>query len=755
MKIQQIRQLLEEYESTWTLRKFFLGDHDEASKLKLFLKEFENEHDDYVFSALDVLKLLKTVSFESNLKLIQEIKNQLNVNYFLEIFNTINGAGLINEKNFTLIYGFSYQDRALLYHLFCWPQSERLPLKPEILDTVLAVTSLRNTCNEHIEECFKFLNSRKQLTPIGLDLIYKKRDEAFYLLKILQKLDQAECINDDCLKYFIDLKSLYLIDELLSVLHRSKFHLNENLIRLICMNKNIYLLVEFLSILLDAKYCVDIQTFMMLLKQDYPFFLEKNSVLKILKHHEMINDKIFSYVCDCDTYLFNQILQILEKKELLAQNKRLVIKLIDKKLDSFRLYRVLNYLSKANLLNQQSLDSCVKIISILPKRLEYSRYLFNLFELLNDAHFYMNQENLNTLLTLSDANMERLHGVISGLITSKLLDQNSFEKAFQRVTQKLPAVLISHVTKNSRKKLKAARSEIVLDDQIKLFKAHDKKNYESGGYGIVKKCFNSLTSSEPLYGSKKLLISDHINAQQEAIREVKYHRLLGRQAFYCTNQDKDNKTKTKVVFEWQKEKSLYQFEAVELSSQPMVNRLKCLRSGLSDLNTLHQHYRVHGDLKCQNVILDLKNTTLKLIDFGSAHKKGSSKCFASTASYHDPNNREDHFCRDIYAMGIVAMHLFPEIYTVQFEFGHLKIVFKKSSFSIHEQAVINLINAMMHPNMNMRCTSEDALAYCHEIINHFRDLDQARLDKIGNTTILRSNTTVEDVLRDTKRSFIK
>lgn len=150
--------------------------------------------------------------------------------------------------------------------------------------------------------------------------------------------------------------------------------------------------------------------------------------------------------------------------------------------------------------------------------------------------------------------------------------------------------------------------------------------------------------------------------QEEAAREVKYNRLLGRNATYFV---RDNITS--VVSEWQQGKGLHHYSKEELCRVPMKARLLCLSTALKDLNTLHQHHRKHGDVKCQNFVLNLDNVSMRLIDFGTSHKKGSFKSFGWTSEYLDPSVTGDLLCVDLYAMGIVTMHLFPELYSVSFE----------------------------------------------------------------------------------------
>ncbi|HAT1881778.1 TPA: protein kinase domain-containing protein [Legionella pneumophila] len=746
MKLHELRQILKEYDQTWYVRKYFYGDHERAKKFRNYVQKFNTFQDDYELTASDIFRLLKKIpeiaAVGSNLQFIDSIRNKLGNNYLFEIYTILNSAKLITEHNFQIIYGLPHQGRSLLQSLFCGLPSQRIALNSEILATVLAIASQSTYYSQSAEQSLRFLHNRNHLTTTALNLLVGKINEIHTIFQILQELDKAKCLNDTCLEYFAQLESLYSIDTLISLLNRAKITLSDEFIKSICTNTNIHYLVEIVSTLLGSKeFLLKIETLTMLLKQDFKFFLDKNSALKLLQENDLLDEKAFDHVCTNDIFSLNQILKILLDKSLLKENKEIISKIINKEFDGYRFYRAIGYLQKANLLDQKSLTSCFKLILIKPKAELFKTGVFNLFELFDKSNFSISNEKLDALFSLSDSNLQRLYGMVLRLTTSKLLDQNSFEKAFQRVTAKLPSVLESTVSKNSRKKTNASRSEFTLDNKNSFFIEHSKQ-YESGGFGKVKKGYSSPDSAEPIYGIKKLNESEPTKAQNAAIREIKYHRLLGRQAFYFSRNGA-----TSIVSEWQREKSVDKYNSSELLQVSIEKRLRCLSSGLSDLNILHQYYRIHGDVKCQNFILNLNNTSMKLIDFGTSHKRGSSKSFGWTTAYSDPHAFGDHFCKDLYAMGIVTMYLFPEIYTVSFDKDKANISVNKTSFTIVEQSIVNLVNSMMHSDISSRCTSEDALHYCNELITHFNQMDEELLGTIENSTISRVAPTVEHMFR--------
>lgn len=744
MKLYDLRQLLNEYDQTWYTRKLIYGDHKRGQKLRQYLKQFAKKRDDYELTSVDILNLLQkipeTTAIDSQLKLMQSIRIKLDEHYLFDIYVVLNSAGMIHENNFSIIYDLSFEGRSLLHRLFCGLQSQRIRLNREILSSVLILASQKPHYYKLIESSLRFLESKNHLTSTARNLLTSKANELASVANLFQELDKAEFFNDECLKHFLRRESLYSIDSLIVLLNHAKITLNEELVQQISANNQIHFLIETLSILLGAKELhLKMEHVILLIKQDLTFFIAKNSVLKLLLKNDLLDNQTFEYVCIHDVFSLGQILEILSDKSLLKDNQEIIQNLINMELDSYPFYKAISYLKKADVLDQDTLTSCFKLMAI--KQENRNTIVFNFFALFEENNFDVNQKELGILFSLSNANLRRFYGVLSRLSASGMLDHQSFAKALQRVAERLPLVFESVVSKKSTKITNVPRSEFLLDNKHSLFTEHS-DSYESGGFGKVKKGYPFVDSGEPLYGVKKLNESDHDKAQKAAIREVKYHRLLGREAFYFFQ-----KGKAHIVSEWQRELSLDHYHANELLQIPMEKRLRCLSSGLTDLNTLHQHYRIHGDVKCQNFILNLNNESMKLIDFGTSHKKASTKSFGWTAAYSDPHCFGDHFCKDLYAMGLVSMYLFPEIYTVSFENGKANILVHKSHFTVHEQAIVNLVQSMMHSEPHLRCTSEHALNYCNQLLNQFNQIDNSLLEDLTSSSMNRAHSTLEDKLR--------
>jgi len=381
----------------------------------------------------------------------------------------------------------------------------------------------------------------------------------------------------------------------------------------------------------------------------------------------------------------------------------------------------------------------------------------NFTHLLHFFQMNVNENCFESLMSLSKHNSQRLDELVSRLAINKALNSLSFEKALQKVTLKLPEVEKSIAIKKRRKETGAIMSEFSVGSKMHFFLEHSNPlKYDRGGFGAIKKGYDKLDAVVPSYSIKKLLEPDMLKSQKQAIREVKYHRLLGREAFYYIS----DKGKANIVAEWQHEKGLHLFTAEEMKQAPVEKRLQCVKSGLVDMNKLHLKYRVHGDIKCQNFILDLKNGSMELIDFGASRKKGSNKHFAGTLAYRDHTSARNFFYDswdDMYAMGIVTAYLFPELYAVTFDFSNDKSnveIIKNENLTNIEQAILIFVNKMMNADRRLRCTSESALDLCEELIRTEGRLDEQELQKIMGSTINRFSMTIEDAMRGARPSIV-
>ncbi|TAK76383.1 MAG: protein kinase family protein, partial [Gammaproteobacteria bacterium] len=415
-------------------------------------------------------------------------------------------------------------------------------------------------------------------------------------------------------------------------------------------------------------------------------------------------------ICRCpDLYWRKKIIEILSDHQLVKENKAIIQHFFEYESGNANFYTMLDYFHRTDLLDQNTFTLSYK-----------DRSISGLLIQLDKAHITICKKDLKMLFSLSPTNIERLDSLMIGLTNHKLLNLETFQQALSRITFKLPSVEQSTIVKEPRK--------ITLNTKIHFF-MRASIDKEEGSFGIVKKGYATLDDYQAIYAIKTLKRSN----ANEAVREVKYHHLLGRQAFWYSHRGK-----ARVLMEYQPEKSLDKFSKNEITAESFENRLRWIKSALEELNTLHQHYRIHGDIKPRNLIVNRKKASMKLIDFGGAHKKGSAKLFTWTDDYYDsPSSTGHSFYDDMNAMGKIVLEIFPEL--------------NRKSPTLHEQGIIYLMTAMTQPKHKLRCTSEDAMQFCQMLLDQFEQLNMDEVKKIKNATITRPETTVEDVLRDSAR----
>ena len=88
----------------------------------------------------------------------------------------------------------------------------------------------------------------------------------------------------------------------------------------------------------------------------------------------------------------------------------------------------------------------------------------------------------------------------------------------------------------------------------------------------------------------------------------------------CKNSDRDYRVWNKVERQWY----IYKLQNEE--------KLMIMKSSLTALEQLHRKFIVHGDIKTNNMIWDIKTQTIILIDFGSSYYIDSGDSIESSGS---------------------------------------------------------------------------------------------------------------------------
>ncbi len=397
---------------------------------------------------------------------------------------------------------------------------------------------------------------------------------------------------------------------------------------------------------------------------------------------------------------------------------------------------------------------------------DHLTYLINLLHdsrlLADDKIPYV--QRLKAICALSLNNIKRLYELCYSLHQEKLLDWESYETVFVRITASLPKVQEVAVMKLSRKLSHEPRTEYsVVSQGLSLFikprpESALGERYEGGG-GQVRKAYDGMASDTVVYGIKTPLDLKRepdvffketksnlaLEAQQMIEREARYYQMLGREAFYS-----NSASKVKLFYPWLQGTVLNEVPRKTLLGLSLTVRLGLFIHALGDLNIFHLNYRAHGDIKPGNLIVNLITHTMKLIDFDQSHKPGSKKEFFGTLPFN--SDTYDNMSNDMYGMGIVAAALFPEYFTVNYPVvTFLKKVevkpVQQAQRSIMANAIITLVNRLLDSECEKTPASVDVMKYCQLLCEQGAALSLDKVGEIESATISRKTTTVEDVLR--------
>lgn len=382
----------------------------------------------------------------------------------------------------------------------------------------------------------------------------------------------------------------------------------------------------------------------------------------------------------------------------------------------------------------------------------------NIFLLLNESTppllKYKNVERI--IDDLPAKKRKQLYHILKNLQQCGLLNQKTFDQAFALALDKLPkpeeVVVLEknqeptpHYTFDNNPPLRLADGDI-----------------KSGTYGAVYRGCGMLQESHKQYAVKKLHNkleeSDDMNDEmlRAARRETKHLRLLGRESFFFRHNNR-----LRVVAPWYNGTTPSNIP-VSIKDLPTLERIGYVASLCEQVNHLHERYRAHGDLSVNNIIIDVKNKSIHIIDLGAAIKVDSHlddgvhtsstldhswiKHSGGSRFITNENGESYRFCDDVYAIGLLSAYLFPESFDVNLnvEFPIVKAHCLYTE-PLHAFASA-LINAMLLPDRQARCTIKDAYHACTEVLKKGELVTDDEIGAILNVNIFHSSLTIDDAI---------
>ena len=409
--------------------------------------------------------------------------------------------------------------------------------------------------------------------------------------------------------------------------------------------------------------------------------------------------------------------------------------------------RAYEYLDSNNLLNQQIFDVLIRIattpssimVGSIKLKQPYNQSYFMILNALNRHHIKISDEHVYKIFSLNEKSAGFIASIIQNLDHEDMLNYDSFKQAMERVTSKLTPPASYEFTKVKRRSWVFFKKPSILT--IGPHTVYLSENSKMrGAEGIVKMGHDDVGKlsyviksygGENFQGPPDTLEKIRVGRKKQVIKETKYLNLLGRTAGYY-NKDKETDAKYRVLTTYISGKEVGKHTQQELIEKTQLHRLECLKMVLSELNVLHSNFRRHGDLHGANILLDLTRKEMRLIDFGLGHKG-----FPYT---------------DLTDMGKVVGQMFPELYSVKDTSRGKEYILINKPLTLQEAGIVKLVDALMNPKNELKCTSLDALQYCDQLIQNFDSLTEQSLNEISSKTINRTETTVEDILRGAIRT---
>lgn len=761
MKFKQLKVYLEYHKNSWIPRRFLKGEYKRALQIERFVNQLPDREGHENLSKEELYQLIlltgkmaDDISLVYNIK--RDIRNEICQDIF-QIYHYLKEGELFDFEHFLKLLS-SYDDTLKSYADALGELPGFVTLNLETRTSLFALISKYSYANDKVLNFLRILKQHGQLNNDSLLHLTQSGCSLYWVNDYLSILAQSNRLNEETLFRVNSKYPSPFHNKLLSLLAKLNIDFDYQLLDEIQDILLINELVEVITILSNNPiFELNLGHIRTLLHiEDRFVFNSIQDLFKPLIKSNLLDEQTFLSCCELKGHkTLADVVNILDKNELLKNQNSLLNELLNTYKDNFSIYsslkKYLALLDSNQLLNEQSLKAFFQLTidyqdNIYTKPLDVLNYIITnsfcdlkqilgfvnqiqkgtttLFRLLNkfQAHnFLIDKEQFNLLLSMPDNRLRRLINLLRLPNNKQQPDVDLFNHYLSIIQYKLEDVKPSTIVANNRE----LRKELILDNCISFFTQQDENVEDNqGSFGIVKKGYASADGNNILFAIKHLKSSKlEVHAKKEAKREVKRQRLLGRNAFYFLNSN-DSYT---IVSDWQSDKSIDKFGSIELRNATYEDRLHCMSSILNELNILHENYQVHGDIKAENCVMSLDNRSMNLIDFGTSRKIGINQhknggIYAWTPCYLDGRGTFFNYCDDIYALGLVFAQLFPELYRISLS-STPKVIQKSFEHQKIEKSITTLINNMISNDRKTRCSAKAALEICTRLIEHSEDFE--------------------------------
>lgn len=451
-------------------------------------------------------------------------------------------------------------------------------------------------------------------------------------------------------------------------------------------------------------------------------------------------------------------------KKLLKPSKKVELLPLINNAESF----IQHYKEKLNKLN---LDEFVSLLKKLELNIEFIYEKLSTL-LLDELAFFIDQFS-QRVSDVTPGKGQAFFKVLFDLVQNKLVsDANIITQTLKLFALEIKEVKEVPVKKISRKESSAKRSHLIIDSdtphqqdyfiQEKQEARYYIKQGMTGSTCKVKLLFNSEDASQAENVLKKFTDSIGKDKKEQLEIDTSIKKEAQFATFYYDKLDQKHSPIHLFKRKWYWYMTLPYHAGLSLVCPVTKNKIKtftidqCLQlfqSGLECLWILHENYIIHGDVTPKNFILLEESFLLRLIDFGNTYRAWEVNN-SGTPGFLSPWNNVSSRCNidkinrafhlDKYAMGVTATYLFPRLYNS--EERPVRIHLDKEKITLKDQAIIDVINALLEKNLEQGCQIKDALHYVKKLRAMKEDgITVEVLKKLREETIDRTQLTVEDV----------
>lgn len=389
------------------------------------------------------------------------------------------------------------------------------------------------------------------------------------------------------------------------------------------------------------------------------------------------------------------------------------------------------------------------------------------------------------LFELSLSQAIELKHILKNLEHHSLLNQKSFQTAFDRIRTTLAAPKRSTIKIDNVNFFGEYHKKITDTNHHFSFFPTEDENHRFEGYQDINRkqlifkgnVITKLVNDHPVFAYHNSTPAAIKLATKEEIakRIVKHQRFLGRSAFFYRN-DLDVECIVNTSSDFIPVTNYEHKIRVKLSLKQLLTYITSL---INELNELHCHHCIQGNVSLENVLINTKKEEMCFSNFRYTHRMVSQKYF------HDHTLTVIDFQTEIRQLQTIIehmLHFYP--HTIMIDTDDTKDESLADSLAAlvakEDRPIVTNQNSVDHTNneaVNYEdvdpdcpanadftfyslvikpllstacCSSEHMLRYCRAILNNIDKLDEVLIEKLANEILYtnQDNLTVEDVLRD-------